>query len=99
MKHLLLTGLILFTVLAELSAQSASPAVPPTAGDVASLKVRVALSRYQGDRRISTTPFEMSVRSDGAKAQLRMGSEVPVPRVSTDPKQSDVPPGSVSYNY
>jgi type II secretory pathway component GspD/PulD (secretin) len=101
MKNVLLIGLILFTVVAELPAQSPSPAGPPTAVDVASLKVRVVLSRYQGDKRVSTTPFEMSVRSDGAKGQLRMGNEVPVPfvRVSTDPKQTDVPPGSLSYNY
>ena len=98
---LLLSGPILFTVLAELAAQSPSPAGPATAVDVASLKVRVVVSKYQGDKRVSATPFEMSVRSDGAKAQLRMGNEVPVPfvKVGTDPKQTDVPAGSLSYNY
>jgi hypothetical protein len=97
----LLIGLILFTVQAVLPAQSPSPAGPPTAVDVASLKVRVVVSKYQGEKRVSVTPFEMSVRSDGAKAQLRMGNEVPVPfvKVGADPKQTDVPPGSLSYNY
>ena len=101
MKHLLLTGLILFTAPAELPAQTAPASGSPAAVDVASLKVRVVVSRYQGDKRVSATPFEMSVRSDGANAQLRMGNEVPVPfvKVGVDPKQADAPPGSVSYNY
>ena len=98
MKTLLLTGLILLTVLAELPAQSPSPAGPPTAVEVAALKVRVVVSRYQGDKRVSATPFEMSVRSDGAKAQLRMGNEVPVPFVNPKPTDGSSP-GSLSFNY
>ena len=97
MKTLLVTGLILFTVLAELPAQSSSPTGAPTAVDVASLKVRLVLSRYQGDKRVSATPFEMSVRTDNAKAQLRMGNEVPVPFVN--PKPADGAAGSLSFNY
>ena len=97
MKTALLTGLILFAVHAELPAQAPSAAGPPTEVVGASLKVRVVVSRYQGDKRVSTTPFEMSVRSDGAKAQLRMGTEVPVPFVN--PKPGDGPAGSITYNY
>jgi hypothetical protein len=84
---------------ATLAAQDPPP--PPAAtAEVASLKVRVVVSRYQGEKRVSAVPFEMTVRSDGARAQLRMGNEVPVPFITagTDPKQPP-PPGSVTYNY
>jgi len=98
MKTLLLSGLILFTALAELPAQGPAPAGSPTAVEVASLKVRLVVSKYQGEKRVSATPFEMSVRSDGAKAQLRMGNEVPVPFVNPKPTEGS-PPGALSYNY
>jgi hypothetical protein len=82
------------------TAQSAAPD-SQTSNVLVPLKVRVVFSRYQGEKRIGTTPYEMSVRSDGAKGQLRMGTEVPVPniRVASDGKQPDSPIGSFSFNY
>jgi hypothetical protein len=100
MKKLLLIGLLL-TAPATPAAQEPSPTAPPPQADVVSLKVRLTLSRYQGDKRVSAAPYEMTVRSDGSRAQLRMGNEVPVPFVSTgtDPKKPDLPAGAMSFNY
>ena len=98
MKKLLLIGLLL-TAPATLAAQEPSPTAPPPQADVVSLKVRLTLSRYQGDKRVSAAPYEMTVRSDGARAQLRMGNEVPVPFKAADPKQPDAPGGAVGYSY
>lgn len=99
MKNLLLIGLLLSGP-AILGAQDASPTTAPAA-EVVSLKVRVTLSRYQGEKRVSAAPYEMTVRSDGGRAQLRMGNEVPVPFVTAgvDPKKPELPAGSLSFNY
>jgi len=84
---------------ATLTAQD-PPAPPVATAEVASLKVRVVVSRYQGEKRVSAVPFEMTVRSDGARAQLRMGNEVPVPTMNTgtDPKRA-AQMGPVAFSY
>ena len=65
------------------------------------LKVTVVLSRYQGDKRVSSMPYVLGVMASGwgpgPKTALRMGVEVPVAqtRITTDGK-----PGPVSsYSY
>ena len=65
------------------------------------LKVTVVLSRYQGEKRISSMPYVLGVMASGwgagPKTALRMGVEVPVAqtRITTDGK-----PGPVSsYSY
>ena len=98
MKNLLLIGLLL-TVPAVLAAQNAPPTPPQQPAEVVSLKVRVTLSRYEGNKRVSAAPYEMTVRSDGDRAQLRMGNEVPVPFKAADPKQPIAAGGAVGYSY
>jgi type II secretory pathway component GspD/PulD (secretin) len=82
-------------------AQTPSAAASSTATDVIPAKVRIVFSRFQGDKRLSTMPFEMTVRTDGTKGQLRMGTQVPVPFRSigsSDGKNGELPPGT-TYNY
>jgi hypothetical protein len=44
-----------------------------------SLKIQVVLSRYQGDKKISSFPYTFSVTAnDRSGAELRMGSQIPV---------------------
>jgi len=59
------------------------------------LKVRVVLSRYQGDKKISSLPFELTVRTDGSTSNIRMNAQVPVlQNVFTPPaKPSPAPAG------
>lgn len=45
---------------------------------IVSLKVRVVLSKYQGDKRISTLPYDMTVRTDSITSNIRMNTQVPV---------------------
>jgi hypothetical protein len=65
------------------------------------LKVTVLLSRYQGEKRISSMPYVLGVMASGygtaPKTTLRMGVEVPVAtvRISGDGKAAPVS----SYNY
>jgi hypothetical protein len=54
------------------------------------LRVQLVLSRYQGEKKISSIPYTMSVvANDRDKTSLRMGVEVPIP----------AGPNSTSYNY
>jgi hypothetical protein len=67
------------------------------------LNVRIVISKYQGDKRISSLPYEVTVRTDGSNAQIRMVSQVPVPNMAP-PKPPDAgnplppaPPAFFSY--
>ena len=88
--------------------QPAAPAAPapaplsaslqPPAKEAALLKVQVVISRYQGEKKISSQPYTLSVTANGPRATLRMGTQVPVlatPTVS-GPDGKALPQ---SYNY
>jgi hypothetical protein len=42
------------------------------------LKVHIVLSRYQGDKKINSLPYELTVRTDGTTSNIRMNAQVPV---------------------
>ena len=81
------------SVIGQPGARKPPPPIP--------LKVTVLLSRYQGDKRISSMPYVLGVMASGwgagPKTTLRMGVEVPVAtmRISGDGKTAPVS----SYNY
>ncbi len=43
------------------------------------LRVQVVISRYQGERRVSSAPYSLLVTANGRKSSVHMGVEVPVP--------------------
>jgi type II secretory pathway component GspD/PulD (secretin) len=55
---------------------------------VTALMVEVTISRHLGDKRLSSTPYELSVLPD-VRASLRMGGDVPVPTTTFTPMQKD----------
>jgi hypothetical protein len=65
------------------------------------IDVEVVISRYQGDKKISSLPYALAVnageRADGTK--LRMGANVPVPNAAFTPASGGSPNPLVSYNY
>jgi hypothetical protein len=94
-------------------AQEQQPAAPPETKPAAArripppmpLKVTVTLSRYQGEKRVSSMPYSLGVTASGygpaPKTTLRMGVDVPITQTvfsgtATDGKPA--PPVS-SYNY
>lgn len=87
---------------APVPAPAASPAAPaapqPVAKDAPLLRVQVVISRYQGEKKISSQPYMLSVSANGARATLKMGTQVPVPTgpVVSNAEGKPVPP---SYNY
>jgi hypothetical protein len=54
------------------------------------LKVQIVISRYQGEKKVSSVPYMLSLNAGGgggtAKSSLRMGSNVPIPLTSTKPE-------------
>jgi len=74
----------------EPSATTSRVAVP--------LKVTVLLTRYRGEKRISSLPYTLGVTANGVKTTLRMGVDVPIVQTmfgATDGKS--IP--STSYSY
>jgi len=54
------------------------------------LKVTITLSKYQGDKKVSSMPYELTVRTDSNKASIRMGTQVPTPTFgSPNPAAAD----------
>ena len=57
-------------------AQDQAVAKPPV---VSPLRVTVVLSKYQGDKKISSLPYTLTINSErGSRASLRMGAQVPI---------------------
>ena len=113
-RSLVLAGLGLLCFAGATAAQDAAPKPGPvpfkSAGPLIPLKVQIVITRYQGDKKVSSLPYELAVNAnDGAIdpmgryssyniARLRMGAQVPVATLAA-PKDSPVqgPMGPVTY--
>ncbi len=52
-------------------------------GPLIPLKVQIVMSRYDGDKKISSLPYALSVNAnDRTPSILRMGAQVPVPQMN-----------------
>jgi hypothetical protein len=100
-----LTGSILFAQ-EDKPAPLPTPAAPAPPAEsrpardaiIVPLRLQLVLSRYDGDKKVSSLPYSFIVNAgDGRGTQLRMGVEVPVP-VTTFTATKDMAP-AVSYQY
>jgi hypothetical protein len=57
------------------------------------LKVQIVISRYQGEKKISSLPYSFVVNANAAKTSIRLGSQVPILSV-TPANKGEVPPFS-----
>jgi hypothetical protein len=84
------------------------PAPPSAAPALVPLKVRVVLSRYDGEKKVSSLPYALSVTANdrnplngaAVPSSLRTGAQVPVPTVSMPenlPANAPVMRGPVVY--
>jgi hypothetical protein len=82
-KHLQLRGAGIVFALAFMATATAQEKEKPTAPapksavTVAPLKVQVVMSRYQGEKKISSMPFNLTMNA-GNRSTLRMAAQVPV---------------------
>ena len=56
------------------------PAAPP----LVPVKVDVILSRFQGEKKVSSIPYALTVNADESASKLRMGVQVPITTQSKD---------------
>jgi hypothetical protein len=85
-----LAGLLILAAASGAMAQNPpKPLVP--------LKVQVVIARYEGDKKVSSMPYTMSVTANNARVSLRMGSQIPVPTTSYQGAGNSTP--VTSYNY
>jgi hypothetical protein len=81
--------------LVTLGGSAAAQSPPPP---LMTLRVTVVIAKYQGEKKISSMPYTLSVRADGSRASLRMGSQVPVP-TTTIGSGTDKALPMASYTY
>jgi hypothetical protein len=76
---------------------------PPSAGAARQipLKIQLTLSRYQGEKKISSTPYVLGVLTNAQKTSLRMGVQVPVIQTVFGAKDAggfaNIPQSSYTY--
>ena len=83
-------AVVVATVSGGVMARQEKPAAE-TVKPSTSLKVTVVISRLQGEKKVGSLPFVMTVNS-GDRTSVRMGADVPVP-------QSGTKEGAPSYQY
>jgi hypothetical protein len=104
------TALIAIALGATLSAQNPPPPqpvpeqpAPPGARGARApaipLEVQIVLSRYQGEKRVSSMPYVLAVNANGERASLNMGADVAIPNTTFAPNDASKPQPFVSYNY
>ncbi|HLG58484.1 MAG TPA: hypothetical protein VI485_24275 [Vicinamibacterales bacterium] len=77
------------------------PVARPRQQPLVPLEVQVVISRYQGEKRVSSVPYVLAVNANSTNAQLNMGAEVPVASSTFMPVADGKPsPAPIrSYNY
>jgi hypothetical protein len=98
----MLTLAALFGLLVCAPARAQEKADKPS-GVVVPLRMQVVVARYQGEKKISSMPYTLSVNATvaGASANLRMGAKVPVAMAGLmqAPAADAKPGGPVTFNY
>ena len=93
--------LTLAAVPAGAQEQPASGSKPPAARQIP-LRVQLVVSRYLGEKKVSSLPYTLSVvANDNDKTSLRMGVDVPIPNTVFSPvaEGGKASAPMTSYNY
>jgi type II secretory pathway component GspD/PulD (secretin) len=70
-------------------------AKPPSAVNATPLKVQVVIARYQGEKKISSMPYMLTMNANN-HANLRMGTRIPVTMAAVAAKEAP-PPAPIQY--
>ncbi|HET9385011.1 MAG TPA: hypothetical protein VFO67_07670 [Gemmatimonadales bacterium] len=64
------------------------------------LEVQIVISRYQGEKKVSSLPYTLAVNANsGDGTQLNIGGDVPIPMTTFTPVGDGKPNPMVSYSY
>jgi hypothetical protein len=108
-KQLVLALALAASTMITVVAQDKPPQAPPpaaqpapsTVGRQVPLKVQLTLSRFVGEKKLSSTPYMLGVLTNAQKTSLRMGVQVPVNTTvyaaKSDGGPANIPQNSYSY--
>ena len=107
MKKLIPYAAVATVIAAAIPAAAQQKSVTPVetaqraTGEQIPLRVQLVVSRYQGEKKISSIPYTLSVvANDNDKTSMRMGIDVPVPNtVFTKGAEGSASIPQASYNY
>src|SRR5437660_344814 len=68
------------------------PVVQRTPEAVTPLKVTVVIARYQGEKKLSSMPYTLTMNA-GGKSNIRMGTKIPITMLSMANVPKDAPVG------
>ena len=68
------------------------PVVQQTPPPVTPLKVQVVIARYQGEKKLSSMPYALTMNA-GGHANIRMGTKIPIMMLSMSNLPKDAPVG------
>jgi Bacterial type II and III secretion system protein len=95
-SHFAVAAVLVAALMAPVRAQEQTPPTAPTT--TSTLKVLVILSRYQGEKKISSLPYtltvnvpDVSVRNPFGRANLRLGTQVPITTMSRQNGDANAP--------
>jgi hypothetical protein len=80
------------SIIVRTQEKPAAPAAAKPAPTAIPLRVQVLVSRFQGEKKLSSLPYTLSVNA-GSRATLRMGAKVPVNMMMTTNVPKDFPQG------
>jgi Flp pilus assembly secretin CpaC len=71
------TGLLAQDPVPATKPEAAKPAAAPPRSVYTPLRLQVTISRYQGNKKISSLPYSLSLGIGGPRVQFRVGAQVP----------------------
>jgi hypothetical protein len=86
-----LASLLILAVAAGAMAQNQPKPIVP-------VKVQVVVARYEGDKKISSMPYTLSVTGNGDAVRLRMGSQIPLPTTTYQGATNSTPVTTYAYH-
>jgi Flp pilus assembly secretin CpaC len=78
-------------------AASTPPAAATGVNRQIPVKVQLTLSRFMGEKKLSSIPYVLGVLTNAQKTNLRMGGQVPVTQTVFGGKDASVPQSSYTY--
>jgi hypothetical protein len=98
-RHLI--AMVIAAIAATVGADAQEKPAPPSARSATPLKVQVTISRYQGEKKLSSMPYVLSVNAVNVGqevSRLRMGAKVPIMTVATPVVDGQrIAAGPISY--
>jgi len=95
-SHIAIAAALIVALWTPVRAQEQKAPTTPNAVAPISIKVQVVLARYQGEKKIASLPYTLTVNMDDrnrnqGRASLRLGTQVPITTMSRQNGDSNAP--------